>query len=717
MDSYSGSEPRLFISFHLGNESNGQPPRRGADDEKMDSNDSFVTAIATTENQPAVNASIRDSGEGDSGSAVRVGAAETSHDNPETGATVENLPAENLSQNNSQQDSGGPSKISSQASNTPLFMTDTLRAESSSTDESCGEYIARKWQQLGCSSEAGTHGQSDCTSEKFSESVAMELAPKQGVGDLEDMDTDPFPTIAFLDSPDVLLKSKLRSRYGPPEAKTLKLSINETRGEFGSAQETGRPSISESEGKFTDDLQTSGYEHRGKQGTPARIASSTGQDSEGAVGSTVAQALCDPASTNVFRVFDSASNTSVDFPETAPQEPRLGASSRALIKEFFESASPVHLPAGHQTLALNEGQVCSILKAVADEAVKASLKTMESLIQRTSRLSLGGSHPTPDSVTKARRPGSRASSVGSRSGLLSGHGSDTSGVLRSDDNFSSLGYSYEHSDLESQPLTPPPKGPPGCSRADPGSQEGTNQLESPGAQTLAGLKAEAIAERTKPAKSKKARKTPARKVGTSKHQVPRGCKIMKESYFKGMEWTKTFVSGPVDPRWNPYKFYCQICKGNISIYGRGAREILRHHQSERHLRKDQRWTYEHLSVEDPVTGTVRHHVRGRDGKLLTPYQLEQELKHFIDEPLVDIGEKLPFYEDYIRGTDYMASSSDSRAKIQISVLGNYLRSFGDISTLRNFWRDVGVIVNHQSLFTDFDWSKERLSVSNLFWPH
>ena len=192
---------------------------------------------------------------------------------------------------------------------------------------------------------------------------------------------------------------------------------------------------------------------------------------------------------------------------------------------------------------------------------------------------------------------------------------------------------------------------------------------------------------------------------------------MKEAYFKGMEWTKTFVSGPVDPRWNPYKFYCQICKGNISIYGRGAREILRHHQSERHLRKDQRWRYEHLSVEDPATGTVRHHVRGRDGKLLTPYELEQELKHFIDEPLVDIGEKLPFYEDYIRGTDYMASSSDSRARIQISVLGNYLRSFGDISTLRNFWRDVGVIVNHQSLFTDFDWSKERLSVSNLFWPH
>ena len=190
---------------------------------------------------------------------------------------------------------------------------------------------------------------------------------------------------------------------------------------------------------------------------------------------------------------------------------------------------------------------------------------------------------------------------------------------------------------------------------------------------------------------------------------------MKEAYFKGMEWTKTFVSGPVDPRWNPYKFYCQICKGNISIYGRGAREILRHHSTERHLRKDQRWRYEHLAIEYPVIGRIKHHVRGKDGRLLTPYELQLELPKFIGVELVDIGEKLPFYDEYAQGVDYMASSSDNRVRVQMSVLGNYLRSYGDISTLRNLWRDVGVVVNHQSLFTDFDWSKERLSVS-IFLP-
>ena len=232
----------------------------------------------------------------------------------------------------------------------------------------------------------------------------------------------------------------------------------------------------------------------------------------------------------------------------------------------------------------------------------------------------------------------------------SGKASDTSGALRSDEECAGLGYVYEHSDLESQPFAPPPIGPAGCSRTDVRSAGDHFQVDSPGAQTLAALKNEAIAEKSKPRSQKKLRKGSSRDTGKGNHRVPRGCKIMKEAYFKGMEWTKTFVSGPVDPRWNRNKFYCQVCKGNISIYGRGAREILRHHATERHLRKNQRWRYEHLSVEDPITKAVKHYVRGRDGRLLTPYELELKLPKFMDAELVDIGEKLPFYEDYKQGT-------------------------------------------------------------------
>ena len=66
------------------------------------------------------------------------------------------------------------------------------------------------------------------------------------------------------------------------------------------------------------------------------------------------------------------------------------------------------------------------------------------------------------------------------------------------------------------------------------------------------------------------------------------------------------------------------------------------------------------------------------------------------------------------GHDHMASSSQNRVKIQISILGNALPTFGSLETLRHLWKDIGVVVNHQSLFTDFNWRKERLSVSNSF---
>ena len=164
---------------------------------------------------------------------------------------------------------------------------------------------------------------------------------------------------------------------------------------------------------------------------------------------------------------------------------------------------------------------------------------------------------------------------------------------------------------EVQFLSPPL---PGCSRDDPRSATPLMAGDCPGAQTLAELKREAALRKGKKS-SKRSSKTESKRLTKA---VWRSNKVMREELFEGMNWTRTFVSGPMDPVWNPYKLYCQICKGNVSIYGRGAKEILRHHSTERHLRRDQRWWYERLSVEDPVTGTMRHNVRGKNGRLLTP---------------------------------------------------------------------------------------------------
>ena len=110
----------------------------------------------------------------------------------------------------------------------------------------------------------------------------------------------------------------------------------------------------------------------------------------------------------------------------------------------------------------------------------------------------------------------------------------------------------------------------------------------------------------------------------------------------------------------------------MSIKAKGPKEILRHYATERHLRKDQRWMYEYLPIEDPITEKLRHQVRGKDGKIFSHYQLRLELPLFINAELVDIGEKLPFYEEAMSGADHMASTPQNRAQIQISILGHYV---------------------------------------------
>ena len=87
------------------------------------------------------------------------------------------------------------------------------------------------------------------------------------------------------------------------------------------------------------------------------------------------------------------------------------------------------------------------------------------------------------------------------------------------------------------------------------------------------------------------------------------------------------------------------------------------------------------------------------------HQLELELPLFMDAELVEIRQKHPFYDKFMAGMDHMSSSSD-----RLSVLAKVFPSNGDLEVLKSFWSDVGVIVNHQTLFIDFNWGKERLSV-------
>ena len=69
---------------------------------------------------------------------------------------------------------------------------------------------------------------------------------------------------------------------------------------------------------------------------------------------------------------------------------------------------------------------------------------------------------------------------------------------------------------------------------------------------------------------------------------------MRDEFFVKIGWTRSFISGPTDSLHNPYMVWCHICKKNFSVRSKGSAEILRHHKTQKHLCKGQRWRYEYL---------------------------------------------------------------------------------------------------------------------------
>ena len=61
-------------------------------------------------------------------------------------------------------------------------------------------------------------------------------------------------------------------------------------------------------------------------------------------------------------------------------------------------------------------------------------------------------------------------------------------------------------------------------------------------------------------------------------------------------------------------------------------------------------------------------------------------------------------------TTYLHLQTIKRRSNSLSWANFFL---GNLKLLRSFWNDVGVVVNHQTLYTDFNWGRERLSFKFL----
>ena len=203
--------------------------------------------------------------------------------------------------------------------------------------------------------------------------------------------------------------------------------------------------------------------------------------------STLADALAAPVHNSIVDRNDYTSQDSTVPTEVRMRKPpTLSISSLELIRKCFTDASPIRLPQGHMTIALNREQITSIVKAVAVETAKASFDMLNSAVLKASLLSMRDS-------------------------------------------------------------------PWYCSRNDLPSSNIVDNPASPRMQTLADLRHEAVKDKSK-IRNRGSAQVKSKRSGKG---VARSTKIMREEQelFEGMTWTRTFVSGPMDPRWNPSKCY------------------------------------------------------------------------------------------------------------------------------------------------------------------
>ena len=366
----------------------------------------------------------------------------------------------------------------------------------------------------------------------------------------------------------------------------------------------------------------------------------------------------------------------------------LSGRSRATLKQYFETDDPYTFPVGQRVVAFTEPQVYHLLRVLTDEAINMTCTTME-------RMVIGAVKGIPVAVpSQAEKFRSRArtptpgpnqptefSSDGFSAELGSGPGSQLD--LSTLQDVSDFPYLEDSDNSTERALmdqvyskTVPESPSTAAQQRQPldSSGEGAETAEK----SSLDVTLSEVRDRLPDQKSRQGVTTI--KKGKSK-RVPRRGVPMREEFFSKMK-TRSFISGPADPLHNPHMVWCHMCKKNFSIKTKGTVEILRHHRTEKHLRRDQRWRYEHLKTIDGVTGKVQHRVRGRDGKILNKIDLAHELPKFIHAELVDVGVRHPFYEDYLKGHAFApVTPRSSLASVGLTEeLGSLSRLLSVIST-------------------------------------
>ena len=327
----------------------------------------------------------------------------------------------------------------------------------------------------------------------------------------------------------------------------------------------------------------------------------------------------------------------------------LSGRSRATLKQYFEAEDPYTFPVGQRVVAFTEPQVYHLLRVLTDEAISMTCTTMERMVIGAVK----GTPVTAPSRTEKFRTRTRAPSSGSN--RQAGSSSDELSVdlgsqpspqldLSTLQDVSGLSYLEDSDSSMERLLIDRVYNKPALENLSTASQPGLSHNTTEGETELQERSSLdcTLSELRGQSPTQKSRQAVVSARKNKSKRMPRRGVPMREEFFSKIAWTRSFISGPADPLHNPYMVWCHMCKENFSIKTKGTVEILRHHRTEKHLRRDQRWRFEHLKTVDDVTGKVQHRVRGRMAKSSTNLTLRKSFPSSSIQNLLTLARDILF---------------------------------------------------------------------------
>ena len=168
---------------------------------------------------------------------------------------------------------------------------------------------------------------------------------------------------------------------------------------------------------------------------------------------------------------------------------------------------------------------------------------------------------------------------------------------------------------------------------------------------------------------------------------------------------KFFATGPMERSKTPYKWWCRVCRVELSLMSRGVLELLSHFKTDAHLVKEHR-----IRLETPGLPLFDRSEKESVGSALKEATRIAKETYPI-APQLDVCRLLVGQDKLADFIDAANPSEDVLSQIRILEQG--LRHGGHVDSLVGIWDEMIRLFPGNSQASTYSWSRHRLFVSSF----